>query len=844
MRSRLLLATLLVFGACVEQAEAVLVRADYVKAVNDSVQDTTDLAWNVQYTVTAGAELLACAVIMQENPNITGGGANVGEVATFTYAGATLTRAVQSPISDTNIRVEWWYKVSPATGANALAGTLDAKTDSATVHCLTVSGGIDLAMPIGGVGSNQAADVNWTVAITAPAATSLLFAAGGGKGDDLDPFTPVSGTEIADGDSGGGSTFVDHAYWIAERAGASPLAATATLANFWDMAALEVRETVAAGGGSLARMVALTTVGAGGGAKGVAAPPSPACTVEMAPGSTSAQINTALATALDGSTICLQQNEVIPVAATVVMDCTARSLTLDMRDSIFQGIGDRVVFQARGAVQNVTNVTAKATVGGNAVLTLQGGVPADWGPGDWIKIVADNQLPNAEADRRVGEAMQFSAKTGNDLTLIGTPRYYNVYATTIRVGKIASRNCIVRDGGIFGDANLLAANTLNTTVAQNLVGALFERLHIQDGPAGGFGFFNAVSSTVRDTDCRGVGDGALNVECFHDRSGKGNQFLGVFCGGPLTRHCTDGHASVPGAAGLLQNYGGNFDQHVSNTLCTGLGNSCYVGHTGQRFNVVEDSLAIDTFRAIGARGQNSIYRRIGGNGITNAIQVSVAALAGTGDGSNHLFDRLWMTEVTGACVGAGNADSTGNIVRDSIFRADGACTVGNSTNDGSTFNANVPIPSADTYTGAPYVKAGQQTIMAGGGNDTVNVSAVTGDKAISAGAGIDTITLGAAKASIIVFRVTDTATVVGFKAGGADVIDVSPWIANNLRADYDGNPFPSGDGFVRSNQNGADCQIQIDETGGNNSYVTVLTLSAVTCANLVIADNWKTRLRP
>lgn len=224
-----------------------LVSAGATTVVSNTTLDTTNGSFTQLYSAAVGAELLVVFAAMLDNPDITAGGAHVGEVSTLTYGGNSLIRRVQSPLTSTILRAEIWTLTNPPSGANDLAGNLDAFTDAYTIHALTVSGGVNLSSPVGDTSSLEGTTAGWSVTIDSTVANSLLFAIGAGQGGDLSPFTPVSGTELLDGNTGTGTT-TELSFWVAERLtttlGAYALAATAAGADDWDMAAIEVKPAV------------------------------------------------------------------------------------------------------------------------------------------------------------------------------------------------------------------------------------------------------------------------------------------------------------------------------------------------------------------------------------------------------------------------------------------------------------------------------------------------------------------------------------------------------------------------------------------------------------------------
>lgn len=212
--------------------------------VTDSVANTTDATPSGSYTVGAGTSLLLVAVGLQENVDLTLGG--VGEVSALTYNGVAMTRAARIISSANNKCAEIWRLLNPATGANTLAATLDAKTDSYEILAVEIHGAVLQSGPIGATATSEAAlgNATKTVSLVSTADNSLLFAfANARSGTAGSIYTPVSGTELVD-DVTGSNANEDSNYWLANllttTAGSYTLSATTPTATAYTMAAVEV----------------------------------------------------------------------------------------------------------------------------------------------------------------------------------------------------------------------------------------------------------------------------------------------------------------------------------------------------------------------------------------------------------------------------------------------------------------------------------------------------------------------------------------------------------------------------------------------------------------------------
>ncbi|MHA4871305.1 type I secretion C-terminal target domain-containing protein [Duganella sp. PWIR1] len=142
----------------------------------------------------------------------------------------------------------------------------------------------------------------------------------------------------------------------------------------------------------------------------------------------------------------------------------------------------------------------------------------------------------------------------------------------------------------------------------------------------------------------------------------------------------------------------------------------------------------------------------------------------------------------------------------------------------------------------------QDTLEGGDGNDLFVYNAgTTGLALVSGGAGSDVYQPGGDGYSMNYPNGRKfNLTVNDFTPGaGGDQIDLVP-ILRNLTAFDGGNPFASGNSFLRLQQSGADTLVQIrylGEADASYPFVTVLTLKNVLASSLG-ADNFVNGLRP
>ncbi|MFN3669789.1 MAG: beta strand repeat-containing protein [Brevundimonas sp.] len=176
----------------------------------------------------------------------------------------------------------------------------------------------------------------------------------------------------------------------------------------------------------------------------------------------------------------------------------------------------------------------------------------------------------------------------------------------------------------------------------------------------------------------------------------------------------------------------------------------------------------------------------------------------------------------------GAGDDTLSVTRSGEVEASAVILNGGLGNDVLSFNGSGRYVDVVTFEGGDgddvVTTAGalSSVISAGAGADTVTVDTLGGSWAIKLGSGSDRVILASTNEA---FAGSNDNVVRDFAVGaGGDVLDLSAWLAGGALSNYTqgDNPFLSG--HMRLIQSGTDTLVQVDQDGGGNSFVTLVTL--------------------
>jgi hypothetical protein len=800
----------------------------------------------VSVTVSAGANTSLFFATSTRSASVTvlSCSFNTTEAATF----------IKSELNG-SLREEVWRLPAPtATTANAVCTFSGPVSNGSrlSVHQWDGVGGVGASNNITGTSATP------SISLTSTVTDSVVFANIFDGVQTASPFTPSAGTtERVDGTTS--TTVSDASFTDLEKATTVPgiytASTVASVSGAWAAVAVEILPVSVGGTGP--GNLALTGVGiSGGGAP--PPPPPPECSIDMAPGSTDAQIIAQFAAAPDGSEVCLALNQTVIVSNVIQMDVSQRALSLNCRGSTLQRNHPGNVVWAQGAEVGTSPVTHN-TVGNVTTLTWPA-LPVGLQPLDWIKFTSDDPLTgsagaSAALRPRNGQAMQVGSMGALTTTLLGVLNYDNAYTTNRRANKIQSKPPKIKNCRILGNA---AQPTWQQPSIQftNVITPIAEQIKCEAGLAGCINVTNTVSAVIRDIDCRTLTAGSLGVNnCVNSNASWNTQVSGVYA--QATRKPVEASSNDIAAASIsLAEYGGVWNISESDVVCY-LNNGpdgCYGFKSEAQNTLTERGSAFSSPKFASSSGINNTIRNsfgLGGvNGIELVDQVGGVGLSGD-DGIDLEFDDVIIRELTGVGLTAVNAPQQNRLCR-SLIETSGATveSVTDSINYASCdyisgqmtyFNSTLAANVTNTQDNFACQTCGDM-IIAGAGNDIIN--ALAGDDFVLGGTGNDTISLGGGRDTLAYWWTDEGSdTVSDFTVGvGGDIIDVSRFVARAVGGNYIGDPL--ADGYVVVTQSGGNTLLKLDDDGsaGPNAAVTVATLTGVTAANLV-GTNWKLLLR-
>jgi methionine-rich copper-binding protein CopC len=168
-------------------------------------------------------------------------------VSTVTYGGSGLTLAQATGSGgSTGQRVEVWYMVAPATGANDVVVTYSGSVNPDVISAMSYTG-VDQTNPIGATNGAFGVSTGPSVSLTSTVADALIVGGVSSRGGDTDPYTPGTGTtERYDTATGTHNSSDDGATGGEESAattGSYTFDFTQSVSDDWAIVAVEVKPT-------------------------------------------------------------------------------------------------------------------------------------------------------------------------------------------------------------------------------------------------------------------------------------------------------------------------------------------------------------------------------------------------------------------------------------------------------------------------------------------------------------------------------------------------------------------------------------------------------------------------
>jgi Ca2+-binding RTX toxin-like protein len=547
-------------------------------------------------------------------------------------------------------------------------------------------------------------------------------------------------------------------------------------------------------------------------------------TVYLSSSVTEAQIQAAIERLADGDTLIFPQDRVIQIKSGFSIDVGHRSVTIDLNGSTLQQAGDTTVLSVLGS--HPDSASAKLSTSSAGVVSVSYAGASEVKVGDFVKVFSDDALQNDQgAVTRLGQAMKVAAVSGNVLTLEGDLHYADQYKTNVRAAAYESGQATVTNGTVRGDQSH-SEWTRPLVEARSTVSTTFDHMVARDGNSMGFNFVDSVDGQVTQS-------AAINLT---DDTAHGHYGYGVHSASSLrttvngfyadtVRHATDDNAvGLSSTYFSPSKYGADLEMSVTNTIANKTTAFAFSWHSEGRFAQISDSLAFNSYGVLGGRGVDNNMSGVSGAGNNKGI---VFFEYGDGDGRRIDVSDVHLKENSGYAYFNQN-DPQQNTITDSSFEiltnkvtispSDPSTTIVNTTLKVGAFTTNESITGtveADQILGGK----GVDVIQGGGGNDY-----------IWGGDGKDVLSGGSGSDRFAYHSISEAGDVIkDFKAGSwGDVIDVSVMAYQLGWQDLDGH--------VRFVQSGSDSLFQVDADGGNNSFVTVATLSGVDASSLTDAN--------
>jgi Ca2+-binding RTX toxin-like protein len=547
--------------------------------------------------------------------------------------------------------------------------------------------------------------------------------------------------------------------------------------------------------------------------------------VQLAAGATATDIQAALDTLPDGATLRLAADQTILVSKTLTMDVSQRSITLDLNGSTLKQVGTSTILQMNGA-----HATAEAATLAHAAtgeLTVSYASAASVKVGDWVKIFADNVIPSdhldvkavdADSGTRLGQAMQVTAVDGGTLTLAGTLLDEALYQANVRASAYTGGTGEITNGTFSGDQSQSVASD-RLVQLRSIVEPVISHVIVRDGNGQGIVIVDSVNALVTQS-------AAINLrdDPAHGIYGKGVQSassVGTVVDGFYAqdvRHATDSQsADLTASSRDPSAYGADIGMEVTNSIVDNGTAAAFSWHSEARFASVHDSVAINSYIVMGARGLDNSMYDVAAAYNTRGIQFLEYAV---GDGSRITVSNVDMTNLgTYAYIAQGNL--YGNIVENSRFQVASGIFVSTKGIDGSTSVITRGSSESATITGTAAV----DRLLGTHGEDRISGGA--GDDYIWGSRGADTLTGGAGSDRFAYYAADEGGDIItDFATGpGGDVLDLS---VVAIKSGWTGDLV--GQGYVKLVQQGADAVVQLLSGG---TYTILATLRNVDASQLI-----------
>jgi Ca2+-binding RTX toxin-like protein len=542
-------------------------------------------------------------------------------------------------------------------------------------------------------------------------------------------------------------------------------------------------------------------------------------TIKLQTGATESDVQAALAMLTSGDTLILPANQTILISKGLKITAAARSITLDLNGSTLQQAGDVSVISVDGRVTTPTSAKLGRDAGGNVTVASAG--LAQVKPGDYIKLIADDVLPNDHGHAtRLGQAMKVLSVTGSTVTLDGAIVNGELYQTNVRVSHFQSGAVEISNGTVRGDQSNVtwtdALINVRSTVATHI-----DQMIVRDGNSMGINFINTVGGLVTQSAAINLTDDTANGHYgygVHSASSVGTTVNGFYA--EKVRHAVDDNAvGVAAAHKDASKYGADIGLTATNVVANGTTAFAFSWHSEGRHGHFGDSVVINSHGVVGARGTDHTVRNISGTGNERGIQFLEY---GAGDAQRIVIDNMHLKD-TQKYAYTNSKNPQNNVISNSTFEVV-ASYYEMGPDPRVTLIKNVlkigAAPADETLTGT----SGDDRLLGASGIDTIFGGA--GRDYIWGGSGADRLTGGAGSDRFVYMNMKEAGDVIT-DFGGGDVIDLSIMA---IQLGWRGDLFENG--YVRFVQSGANTLVQVDSNGGGDSFGTLATLINVKASSL------------
>jgi Ca2+-binding RTX toxin-like protein len=558
--------------------------------------------------------------------------------------------------------------------------------------------------------------------------------------------------------------------------------------------------------------------------------------IKLGRDATEKDVANAFKAAHDGDTILFPENEEIVISSGLNLKLYGRSITVDLNGSTLQQGDDNVVLAVWGETSDVESAKIGKNAAGAVTVTYADAKKV--AVGDYVKVFSDDKLPNDQgAPTRLGQAMKVTAVDGNTLTLEGTLYDAELYKTNVRAASYDNGKFVIKNGTIRGDQSDYSWSK-NLLDIRSTVGAVVDHITVRDGTAMGINFGDSVNGLVTQSAAINLINDTANGHYgygVHSASSLNTTVEGFYA--EDVRHATDNNAvGINKTYHSPRKYGADIGFTVSDVVAVENTAYAFSWHSEGRGGSVTDSLVFDSYGVLGARGVDNTLANVSGAGNTRGF---VFFEYGDGDGLRIDVSNLYLKETTDRpYFNQGNPH--GNTLRDSFFEVlsdkvkilptDWRTTIINTVVKVGLFAVHEEISGT----------AGMDRLLGGKGDDFIEGNG--GKDYIWGGSGEDYLVGGSGSDRFAYLNAKEAGdTIEDFTTGkGGDVIDVS-----GLWYHYGWSTL---DGHVRFVQSGSNTLFQVDQNGGDNSYVTFAKLLDTNAADIapenvsteiVVTDNGK-----